>query len=867
MMKQHIFKILLMALLAVGSGAAEKALGADLRVPGQFSSVQKALDAATPGDRVQVAEGVYFEHVTLKKEVTLEGGWSRDFSRRDPAKFATVLDGIKEKGPVVTGADQAVLDGFTIIHGSLLVAKDDSSGSGIYCQNVSVTIINNTIRENQPSGMFLSGGFAVITENMIYDNAQAGIYGRKGVELRIHNNEIYGNKYSGISIGKLPASKIEVRNNVIYNNDRSAINCLLATGDIENNIIYHNSRAGIICSLIPLRIINNTVVGNGQAGVWVKDPAAVATIKNNIFTHNIDAGIRTSGKGFSHNLFFANGQTGECNPEYLWCVKPQYGGYGDEKSYKKNHGIIADPLFVDAAGHDYHLRPGSPAIDAGDKDGKFNDVNFPPSLGTKKNDLGAYGGPYAIAEKRGKNHPPVADAGPDQTVRPGKRVILDGSNSSDPDGDSLIYEWKLVSLPKASQAKILKADRVKTICKIDKPGVYEAQLVVTDKLGLAGKPAVVKITVTGANRIPRASIGEVLSQVSAGDAITLYGSASKDPDGDPLTYKWSLLFRPAASKAVITEPTSVNSSFHVDVDGGYTIQLVVNDGKADSKPAIVNISTINSPHEGTRNVPEDYPTIQAAIDAAQAEEWREALKQRVLSGAIDPTQPLPTDADHPYTPLTDKCQKAMGKALAGIFGGTNIDAMVAQAEQAYADYQACLEAEFDGWFDTNFPPEKLDDLIDGDRTAMSTADNKLADLLYDFRYAQAPVPGGHEQTGPTCTLNSLAMLFDEKNGRHGTEDQASIVQHMSETTSKVWWIFNADCWSGGNPGSWGGRASWQDCVNNMLSDMGADYTVHDDWDDIISTVEGGTPVLVTYFIKGWTGCAFRQTGSTVGFPR
>jgi nitrous oxidase accessory protein NosD len=148
--------------------------------------------------------------------------------------------------------------------------------------------------------------------------------------------------------------------------------------------------------------------------------------------------------------------------------------------------------------------------------------------------------------------------------------------------------------------------------------VYIAQLVVTDRWGKASKPATVRITATGANKIPKANIAEILSQVSAGDTITLYGSASKDPDGDPLTYKWSLLFKPAASNASIAEPTAENSSFHVDVDGGYTIKLVVNDGKADSAAATVNISTRNAPQAGVRNVPADYPTIQAAIDAAQA---------------------------------------------------------------------------------------------------------------------------------------------------------------------------------------------------------------------------------------------------------
>ncbi len=53
----------------------------------------------------------------------------------------------------------------------------------------------------------------------------------------------------------------------------------------------------------------------------------------------------------------------------------------------------SDPLFADE--DDFHLTVGSPCIDAGDPDSSFNDACFPPSLGTERNDMGAYGGPGA----------------------------------------------------------------------------------------------------------------------------------------------------------------------------------------------------------------------------------------------------------------------------------------------------------------------------------------------------------------------------------------------------------------------------------------------------------------------------------------
>lgn len=603
----------LLMIVLVCSSASNAAI---LQVPAQHSTIGQALSAASAGDTVRVAAGTYFEHVTLKEGVTLEGGWKPDFSSRDVTSFASIIDGAREKGPVVTGADNAVLDGFTIIHGSLLVEDDESTGSGIYSLANGMTIKNNTVRDNEPSGVFCEKSTAVITNNRIYGNAQAGVYMQKGSSLKISGNIIWENKYSGIGSGKKPISEFEIHNNTIYKNERSGINAESATGRIQNNLIYDNQRSGIRIGPMPISVFNNTVVGSGWSGIQVEDPKTVPVIKNNILAHNIDAGIRARGKGYEHNLLFANGETGACDPAYLWCVKPQFGGFGDERSYLRKKNIIADPLFVDRAAHNYHLQPGSPAIDAGDKNPEFNDANLPPSMGTPRNDMGVYGGPLTVAEKRKGNRRPKAVAGPDQEVFAGRRAILDGRASIDPDGDALTYQWTLIQKPEGSKAKLSRADRVKTAFKADVPGNYVAQLVVTDSQGEAGEPRTVKIQVPE-NRLPVAKISDVLTQVSTGDTITLYGSASKDPEGAPLRYKWSLVYKPAKSRAGLSGTDGVECALQLDVDGSYVVQLIVNDGVFDSQPVTVNVSTKNPVTPGVRRVPEEYPTIQSALDAAQ----------------------------------------------------------------------------------------------------------------------------------------------------------------------------------------------------------------------------------------------------------
>ena len=604
-------------ILIIGFSLTGEAAGANIGVPGDYPTIQKAIDAAKKGDKIRVSEGTYYENITMKEGVNLEGGWNKDFSRRDIAAYVSTIDGGKKGGFVVSGANNATLDGFTIINAKPIQSADSTMGAGVRCMSTSPTIINNTIKANAPAGIYCSGSSAVIINNLVSDNKEAGIYLANGCSLKIKDNIIRDNKMAGIGTGGMVASRIEVRNNIINNNGMAGIEAKIATGTIYNNIIYENKEAGIRCVIVPMDIVNNTIVANGRSGIVVEDSSVVPTIKNNIITHNRDAGIRAAGKGYSHNLLFSNNNTENCDPRFLMCVRRQYGGYEDEESYLKHKDIIADPLYVDALHHDYHLKPNSPAIDAGDPDSMLRDVNFPPSLGSYINDMGAYGGPFSIPEKRKSNDPPQAHAGPSQQVYIGDKVTLNGTGSSDPNGDSISYQWKLISKPKASRAKLSNPKAVNPTFRVDLPGNYMVQLIVKDRWGKSSDTHTITISAL-LNHPPTANAGEVISNVYLGDTVTLYAGGSKDPDGDPLTYRWELAFRPSESQAVLSDPNAISPTLVVDALGCYAARLVVNDGKVDSIQDTVYISTRHNAVDGKRNVPDEYPTIQTAVDAANS---------------------------------------------------------------------------------------------------------------------------------------------------------------------------------------------------------------------------------------------------------
>ena len=176
------------------------------------------------------------------------------------------------------------------------------------------------------------------------------------------------------------------------------------------------------------------------------------------------------------------------------------------------------------------------------------------------------------------NVAPVANAGTNQNVVLGN-VILDGSASSDANGDAITYKWTLLNKPTASTAALTGDTSAKPTFSADKAGIYVIGLVVNDGK-LSSAPVTVSITAAAANLAPVANAGANQSVVLG--TITLDGSTSSDANGDTLTYKWSLISKPSNSTASLTGDTTAKPTFVADRVGIYVASLVVNDGKVDS---------------------------------------------------------------------------------------------------------------------------------------------------------------------------------------------------------------------------------------------------------------------------------------------
>jgi hypothetical protein len=191
------------------------------------------------------------------------------------------------------------------------------------------------------------------------------------------------------------------------------------------------------------------------------------------------------------------------------------------------------------------------------------------------------------------NPPPIANAGSDRDAVIGDEVVLDGSLSSDVNGDALMFAWSFDATPAGSAAALNDADAVQANFIPDAVGVYVVRLTVDDGRGGSAADTVMVATVPG-NRPPIADAGADQS-VIVSDVVTLDGTLSADADTDPLTYRWSLLARPTGSVATLANANLAQSTFVVDRAGDYVAQLIVNDGTVDSAPDTALISSRNTP--------------------------------------------------------------------------------------------------------------------------------------------------------------------------------------------------------------------------------------------------------------------------------
>lgn len=132
--------------------------------------------------------------------------------------------------------------------------------------------------------------------------------------------------------------------------------------------------------------------------------------------------------------------------------------------------------------------------------------------------------------------PPVANAGPDRNVQEGDPVLLDGSNSTDPDNDIASYLWEQTAGTPVNLSNPAAVQPTFTAPDVGAGGEsLTFRLTVTDSEGQQGTDSCI-VTISAVNHAPVADAGPDQT-VTEGVVVTLDGSNSSDADNDITTYQ------------------------------------------------------------------------------------------------------------------------------------------------------------------------------------------------------------------------------------------------------------------------------------------------------------------------------------------
>ena len=279
---------------------------------------------------------------------------------------------------IEASGDYYVIQGFTL----------QGAGTGRGCIRVTgsnYTQVLNNVASGGFIGIYASNTQGLLIQGNTCSNStdQHGIYVAGSQGYTVRGNTLFGNNWDGLHMNVLNGqlgdtnTNALIENNVIYSNTLAGMDIEgISNSVFRNNVIYSNGKHGITIhsadqtNTPPAKnnlFINNTIVNNAMFAIQIKpEDVQGETILNNILFSasstygSIGVSGNPTGLVSDYNVVMDNFST-NLGTSHITLAQWQ------SQTGQDQHSIVSTPtaVFVNAGANDFHLKAGSPAVDAG----------------------------------------------------------------------------------------------------------------------------------------------------------------------------------------------------------------------------------------------------------------------------------------------------------------------------------------------------------------------------------------------------------------------------------------------------------------------------------------------------------------------